>query len=332
VVDRLRSAGAVILGRTNTSELLADYECANPITGRTNNPWDLARTPGGSSGGEAAAIAGFCSPGGVASDGGGSIRIPAHFCGIAGLKPTPGRIPVTGHYPSLGYPTGLVATVGPMSRTVQDLRLLFSVLAGYEPDDPFSVPAPLRQPRLSALRIGVWERFYNVPVQEDVARALSCAAGMLDAQGFLMEPFEPAELERAPNVWAFLFGQWGADPAAFTGQQILANLAERDRLRTSFLRQMGDAAAIAMPVCGITAPRHGERKWAADGREIGVFQMAMPSLIANVLGLPAVTLPVVRSARGLPVGIQLLGRPFEDELLMEIALRLEEARGAWTGP
>jgi Asp-tRNA(Asn)/Glu-tRNA(Gln) amidotransferase A subunit family amidase len=332
VVDRLRSAGAVILGRTNTSELLSDYECDNPITGRTNNPWDLHRTPGGSSGGEAAAIAAFCSPGGIASDGGGSIRIPAHFCGIAGLKPTPGRIPATGHFPRLGYPAGLVTTVGPMARTVKDLRLLFSVLAGHDQEDQFSVPMPLRQPRLSAVRIGVWERFYNVPVQEEVAQVLSRAAGMLDAQGFIVDGFEPVGLERAPNVWAFLFGQWGASPASFTGEQVLANLAERDRLRVSLLRQMGEAAAIVMPVCGITAPRHGERKWPAEDREIGVFQMAMPAVIANVLGLPALTLPIAVSTEGLPVGIQLVGRPYEDELLMEIALRLEEARGPWTGP
>jgi len=332
VVTRLRDAGAVIIGRTNTSELLRDYECDNPITGRTNNPWDRTRTSGGSSGGEAAAIAACCSAGGVASDGGGSIRIPAHFCGVAGLKPTPGRIPATGHFPPLGYPAGLVTTVGPLARTIGDLRLLFSVLAGYHAEDPFSVPAPLREPRLSATRIAVWEQFYNVPVQEDVSQALSRAAGMLDAQGFTVDAFEPHGLERAPNTWAFLFGQWPTAPANFTGEQILANLADRDRFRAAFLRQMGDAVAIAMPVCGITAFRHGERKWAAGGREIGTFQMAMPAVIANVLGLPAVTLPIALSGSGLPVGIQLMGRPFEDELLLEIALRLEEARGVWTGP
>ena len=116
VVARLRRQGAILLGKTNTPELLASYETDNAITGRTNHPWDPRRTPGGSSGGEAAAIAAFCSPGGIASDGGGSIRVPAHFCGIAGFKPTPGRIPGTGHFPSLGYPGGLAIAVGPMAR------------------------------------------------------------------------------------------------------------------------------------------------------------------------------------------------------------------------
>jgi Asp-tRNA(Asn)/Glu-tRNA(Gln) amidotransferase A subunit family amidase len=331
-VARLRAAGAVILGRTNTSEMLRDYECANPISGRTNNPWDLERTPGGSSGGEAAAIAACCSAGGIGSDGGGSIRIPAHFCGIAGLKPTPGRIPATGHFPALGYPAGLVTTVGPMARSVKDLRLLFSVLAGYEASDPFSVPAPVLEPRLSDLRIGVWEQFYGVPVQEDVAQALSRAAGMLDAQGFRVDAFQPHSLERAPNLWAFVFGQWGASPADFTGEQILANLAERDRLRALFLEQLGEMEAIAMPVAGIPAFRHGEKRWRAGDREIGMFQAAMPAVIANVLGLPAVTLPIMLSTGGLPVGVQLVGRPFNDELLLAIALRLEEARGTWTDP
>src|SRR5579885_913740 len=136
-VSRLRAEGAIILGKTNTPELLANYETENFLTGRTNNPWDAARTPGGSSGGEAAAIAAFCSPGGVGTDGGGSIRVPAHFCGIAGLKPTPGRIPVTGHFPSLGYPGGLLGVAGPLARNAIDLRLLFAAMAGFDPQDPF---------------------------------------------------------------------------------------------------------------------------------------------------------------------------------------------------
>jgi Asp-tRNA(Asn)/Glu-tRNA(Gln) amidotransferase A subunit family amidase len=331
-VARLRAAGAVILGRTNTSELLRDYECANPITGRTNNPWNLERTPGGSSGGEAAAIAACCSAGGIGSDGGGSIRIPAHFCGIAGLKPTPGRVPGTGHFPELGYPVGMVTTVGPMGRTVEDLRLLFSVLAAYDPEDPFSVPVPLRAPRLGAYPIAVWERFYDVPVHEEVAQALSRATAMLEAQSFKLECFDPQGFERAPNLWAFLFAQWSGTPEAFTAAEVLDRLAERDRMRAAFLRAIEGVAAVAMPVCGVAAFRHGQRRYAAGDREIGAFQMAMPALVANVFGLPALTVPIGLSGEGLPVGVQLMGRPFEDELLLEIGIRLEEARGPWTGP
>src|SRR5438270_5314078 len=152
-VGRLRAAGAIILGKTNTPEMLASYETDNFITGRTKNPWDLERTPGGSSGGEAAAIASGCSAGGLGSDGGGSIRVPAHFCGIAGLKPTPGRISAAGHFPEISYPAGLLGVAGPMARTAADLKLMFGVLAGYDFRDPFSAPVPVRWPEFGNARV-----------------------------------------------------------------------------------------------------------------------------------------------------------------------------------
>jgi Asp-tRNA(Asn)/Glu-tRNA(Gln) amidotransferase A subunit family amidase len=141
---RMRAAGAIVLGKTNCPEFLSNYETDNFITGRTNNPWNLERTAGGSSGGESAAIASFCSAGGIGSDGGGSIRIPAHCCGIAGLKPTPGRVSAAGHDPKISHPGGLLGVGGPMARTAQDVRILFSVLAGYDSQDPFSAPVPVR--------------------------------------------------------------------------------------------------------------------------------------------------------------------------------------------
>src|ERR1700692_1940175 len=140
LVARLRAAGAVILGVTNTPELLMAWETDNLLYGRTNNPWDLERTAGGSSGGEAAAIAAGLSAGGVGSDGGGSIREPAHFCGICGLKPTPGRIPSTGHFPKSGGPFALIGVVGPMARSIEDVRILFEAMVGYDDGDPCSVP------------------------------------------------------------------------------------------------------------------------------------------------------------------------------------------------
>ena len=359
-VARLRAEGAILLGRTNTPEMLASYETDNFITGRTNNPWDLDRTAGGSSGGEAAAIAAFCSPGGIASDGGGSIRVPAHFCGIAGLKPTPGRIPATGHYPALGYPGGLTTVVGPMARTARDLRLLFSALASFDAQDPFSVPVPLgasgslSASRSQPVRIGVWEQFYQVPVHAAIRDGVRKAARMLAAIGLCVDDFQPAGLERAPNVWGFLFAQWPqiATRKMFDGreeelhwtlresltehqptaEQALLNLAARDRMRASLLRQMENVSAILMPACGVPAFAHRQRKWEIDGKSVGLFQVMMPAVLANVLGLPAVTIPVTLSEEGLPVGVQLVGRPYEDELLLDLAVRLEEARGPWTGP
>ncbi|MGA2697123.1 MAG: amidase, partial [Terriglobales bacterium] len=146
LVQRLRQAGAIILGVTNTPELLMAWETDNLLYGRTNNPWDLSCTSGGSSGGEAAAIAAGLSAGGVGSDGGGSIRVPAHFCGICGLKPTPGRIPATGHFPQSAGPFALLGVVGPMARTVPDVKLLFEIIQGQDDGDPSAAPVPLRWP------------------------------------------------------------------------------------------------------------------------------------------------------------------------------------------
>src|ERR1022692_1664003 len=331
VVARLRAAGAIVLGRTNTPEMLKRYDTDNAITGRTNNPWDVERTPGGSSGGEAAAIAAMCSAGGVASDGGGSIRVPAHFCGVAGLKPTPGRIPGTGHTPSLGYPAGLVTVVGPMARTAADLRLLFSVLSGYDAQDAFSVPAPLREAISGAVRIGVWEQFYGVPVDPEIRAAVRMAAGLAGDLGFPVEEFEPRGLERAPNLWNFFFNQWLDAGKELTAETALLNLAARAAMRAALLRQMEDVPAILMPAFGIAAFRHGESRWQVEGKEIGLFQAGMPAVIANVLGLPSVVIPMAMSSAGVPIGVQLMGRPFEDELLLGIAIRLEQARGTWTG-
>jgi amidase len=339
-VARLRAEGAIILGKTNTPEMLTSYESDNLITGRTNHPRDPELTPGGSSGGEAAAIAAFCSPGGIGTDGGGSIRVPAHFCGIAGLKPTPGRISGAGHFPTLGYPAGICTVPGPMARTADDLRLLFSVLAGYDPEDPFSVPVPLRAPPLDGIRIGIWEQFYSVPVDADVRAAVRVAAERLAGDGFPVDTFAPTGMERAPNVWAFLFSQWPAptvrkmvegredelhwtlreslNDADPSGEQVAINLSMRDRMRASLIRQMENVDAILMPVCSIKAFSHRQRRFDIEGKEIGLFQAMMPAVLANVLGLPAVTVPISNA-----VGVQLLGRPYEDELLLELAVRLQ---------
>jgi Asp-tRNA(Asn)/Glu-tRNA(Gln) amidotransferase A subunit family amidase len=354
VVALLLNEGAILLGRTNTPEMLASYETDNFLTGRTKNPWDPGRTPGGSSGGEAAAIAAYCSPGGIASDGGGSIRIPAHFCGIAGLKPTPGRIPTTGHFPTLGNPAGLTSVVGPMARTAADLRLFFDILASFDERDPFSTPSPVINPSVDGARVGLWPQFYQAPVDPDVASALLEAARLLSDAGFEVDSFSPSGMERAPNVWGFLFSQW---PQSFTrhlyegregdvhwtlsefwtdfvptAEQALQQLATRDRLRAAFLRQMEGRAAILMPVCGVPAFEHRQREWHIEGHKANLFQVTMPALIANVLGLPAVTVPVAMSSRGLPIGVQLMGHPYGDELLLQLAIQLEAARGPWSGP
>src|SRR5450755_4347097 len=261
-VAHLKQAGAIPIGKTNCPEFLSNYESDNYIVGRTNNPWDLERTSGGSSGGESAAIASFFAAGGIGSDGGGSIRVPAHFTGIAGLKPTPGRISAAGHVPEMNHPTGLIGVAGPMARTARDVRLLFRVLAGYDSQDPFAAPVPLRDPDLGSVRIGILPQFYRVPVEAGVARALEKAARCLAELRFPVEPFQPTGLEAAPNLWWFFFGDLPArmtaeliagreDQAHWTGtefmqqalaepeptaKKVLQNLAVRDKMRATLLR------------------------------------------------------------------------------------------------
>ena len=357
-VARLRAAGAIILGKTNTPEFLSSYETDNHLTGRTNNPWDVGRTPGGSSGGEAAAIASFCSAGGIGSDGGGSVRVPAHFCGIVGLKPTPGRISAHGHFPVMGNPGGLLSVAGPMARSAEDVRLLFATLAGYDSNDPFSAPVPLRPPNHTALRVGVAEQFYRVPVDPEIRQTVRKAADALTQIAVPAEAFEPQGLERAPNLWWFFFGQlpaamtrqtiqgresdahWtstefltdASEQPAPTVEQLLLNLAKRDRMRAALLRQMEQYPVLLMPACGVTAFPHRTRRFPIGDEEIGLFQAMMPATPFNLLGLPAVVIPFGKSAAGLPTGVQLVGRPYEEEVILDLAERLEKVRGPFGAP
>ena len=355
---RFRTAGAIILGKTNCPEFLSNYESDNFVIGRTNNPWNLDHTSGGSSGGEAAAIAAGCSAGGIGSDGGGSVRIPAHFCGIAGLKPTPGRVSAAGHFPEISHPGGLLGVAGPMARTVEDLKILFGALSGYDPDDPFSAPVPLRAPSLEGLRIGLMEQFYKVPVHPEIRETVRKAARALEQLGFAIEPFEPKGLERAPNLWWFFFGQLPArftkrliegreQDAHWTGtefmegalkeaeptvEQLLTNLAVRDKMRAAFLRQLERFPVLLLPPCGVTAFRHRERRWTVGEKSIGLFEAMMPATPLNLLGLPGLAVPYGFSSEGLPIGIQLAGAPYSEELLLEVGSRLEAARGPLAYP
>jgi Asp-tRNA(Asn)/Glu-tRNA(Gln) amidotransferase A subunit family amidase len=357
VVARLRREGAIILGKTNTPEFLMSYESDNFITGRTNNPWDVERTPGGSSGGEAAAIASGCSPGGVGSDGGGSIRVPAHFCGLAGLKPTPGRVSSIGHRPMDAIKG--ISVCGPLARSVADARLLFEVLAGYDDRDATSAPVPLREPSAEVwknLRIGVMEQFYEIPVEASIRKAVLDAAKALGEIGLETCDFRPEGLERAPNLWNFFFGQLVARSmkdriagreneahwtytenlersleSPITAWQVVESLSARDAMRKRLLEQMRRVPMILSPVASIGAFKHRERKFEIGGQDgkkkVGMFQAMMTVTPMNLLGLPALVVPWGLNENGMPIGVQLIGRPWDDELLLEIGTRLEVARG-----
>src|SRR5579859_6522755 len=206
VVERLRAAGAILLGTTNTPEFLMAYETDNRLTGRTSNPWNLAHSSGGSSGGQAAAIAAGLSFGGIGSDGGGSIRVPAHFCGIL---PTPGRIPGTGHFPPGNNSYGWIGVVGPMARTAADLRILFENLAGPDPGDALTVPAPVQEISFESarkIRVGLLDSSAIGPATPESLAAVARTAKLLEQSGFRIEPFRLHSLHHVLDLWWFFFG------------------------------------------------------------------------------------------------------------------------------
>src|SRR5580698_4643024 len=361
LVSRLREAGAIILGTTNTPELLMAWETDNLLYGRTNNPWDLSRTSGGSSGGEAAAIAAGCSAGGVGSDGGGSIRVPAHFTGICGLKPTPGRIPATGHFPTSVGPFALLGVVGPMARTVADLKVLFEVMQGPDDGDTSAAPVPVRWPDrddLKKLRVGYFEDDGRTPVTAETRAAVRAAAEALKRAGFVVEPFRPEGLEQARQLWWLFFGIAGgmllrpmtqgreaglspilkqhlsrvaAEPS-HTGQTLLDTWIMRDELRMQVFSQMREYPVLLCPVASVPAFRHGERSWNVDGKTVEYLDAWSYTEWFNLLGTPAVAVPFGRSNQGLPIGVQIVARPWQEEIVLAVAAELEAQRGLLQRP
>ena len=356
VVARLRNAGALILGTTNCPEFLMAYETDNLLYGRTNNPWDLERSPGGSSGGESAAIAAGLSAAGLGSDSGGSVRVPAHFTGICSLKPTPGRVPGRGHLPPCVGPFAILGAIGPMARTIADVALLFRTLSGQDPRDPVSPPVPFREVTAAGLRsntIGCFEDDGIVPVTPESRAAVRAAAAALLDAGFRVQPFRPSTLEALRQLWWKFFVQCGAmfyapeikgreSALSPTFQRFLATAAsvpplsaaelldawaELDLLRARTLAEMAEYPVLLCPVAAVPAWRHGETEWVIEGQTVDCFSAMRHSQWFNALAAPAAVVPVGRSVEGLPVGVQIVARPFHDETALGIAAVVDEAFG-----
>lgn len=356
VVARLRAAGALILGTTNCPEFLMAYETANLLHGQTRNPWDPERTPGGSSGGESAAIAAGMSAAGLGSDSGGSVRVPAHFTGICSLKPTPGRIPGRGHLPPCVGPFSTLGAIGPMARTMADVELMFRTLSGQDDADPASPPVTLRELTLDDLRenrIGVFEDDGLTPVTQETRAAVQAAAGALREAGFRVGPLRPRTLERLRKLWWTFFVQCGAmfyEPEIrgrrenlspifrefleiaersepLTSSELLNAWAEMDLLRAKTLEEMREYPVLLCPVASGPAWRHGEREWTVDGQSVEYLDAVRYTQWFNTLGAPAAVVPVGRSAEGLPIGVQIAGRPFEDEVAIGVAAVVDKAFG-----
>lgn len=356
VVRRLRQAGALILGTTNCPEFLMAYETANLLHGRTSNPWDLNRSPGGSSGGESAAIAAGLSAVGLGSDSGGSVRQPAHFTGICALKPTPGRIPSRGHLPPCVGPFSTLGAIGPMARTIADVTLLFRILSGQDAEEADSPPISIQQPSLDDLRshtIGVFEDDDLTPVTLETRSAVRSAADALRAAGFHVQAFRPRTLEPLRQLWWKLFVQCGAmfyEPTIrghhdrlspifrefleiagsappLTSVQLLDAWAELDLLRAAALAEMREHPVLLCPVASIPAFNHGERSWRVEDRAVQYLDAWRFTQWFNVLAAPAIVVPVGRSPENLPIGVQIVAMPYCDEVALGIAAIVDEAFG-----
>jgi Asp-tRNA(Asn)/Glu-tRNA(Gln) amidotransferase A subunit family amidase len=344
-VALLKAAGAIVLGKTNVPEMAIPYECTNPLFGRTNNPYDLDATSGGSSGGEAAAISACLSPAGLGSDLSGSIRVPAHLCGIAGLTPTPGLVPSAGHIPPVTGTLSEGAVIGPMARNVGDLSLLLSVLANSERSAQPDPEGKLKGSHVASY-VGA------VPISEDTEQAIKRALNALSDAGLVLVEESPPALEKATDLWISLFSAQSAIAIRdiYRGQEemagpdvaaVLASITEstpdaqaqewvkRNELRRQLVQWMDATPLIIAPVGSVAAFKHGARRVSVSGQSISVFRAFGYSRVVNVLGLPSVAVPAGRDASGLPIGVQVIGRPFQEQTVIQAAAIIEESLGGW---
>ncbi len=350
VVARLRSAGAILLGKTNTPELTLSFETDNLVYGRTNNPYDLSRTPGGSSGGAAAIVAAGGVPFDIGSDYGGSIRLPAHFCGIAGIKPSAGRVPRTGHIYPFGGLQDSFQQIGPLARYVDDLSLILPLIAGPDWIDPAVTPLPWHEPRdvdLASLRVSfhtdngiMTPTLETTRIVEAVARALSPTVRSVDE---IRPPGVEAsfDLTRALYFWdggaavARLLRDAGTRehtlqafttakpiPAVQLDQLIAQWYAFRSRMH-SFIQQYD---AIICPVNAGPALPHGATA-AADA--LAAFSYTMTY---NVIGWPGTVVRAGTSPEGLPIGVQIVTRPGREDVALALAKFVETACGGYQRP
>ena len=365
-VARYRGAGAVMLDKTNIPEMAMDYDCDNPVFGSTNNPWNLGRVPGGSSGGEAAALAsGMCALG-LGSDYGGSIRVPAHFCGVAGLKPSWGTIPGSGHlfgpydpFAAPGSPpVASMATIGPMARYVDDLTLAYNILRGPDSSTPYTVPSNEARPEtvdVKKVRCAVFTDGGGAPVRAEIRAAVERAGKALEKLGVAVDAATPPIQRGAELWWEYAQADGGVPLIEALGDK--ASLS-RERLRRFLLQPQPVKSAaeffgiaiqrdmyrielakfmerypiiICAPFC-ITAFEHGAQEVAIDGKKFDLFAANWPALWGNCAGLPGAVVPGGRDKDGLPIGIQIVGRAFGEETVLAVAKVLEQELGGFQRP
>jgi amidase len=353
VAARMWDAGAIMLGKTNLPELGLAYETDNLVYGRTNNPYDLSRTPGGSSGGEAAIIAAGGSPLGLGNDMGGSIRLPSHFCGIAGIKPTTDRVPRTGHFPPALGALDPLWQAGPIARHVEDLILTLPIIAGVDWRDPAVVPMPLGDPEkvdLKSLRVAFHTDNGIASPTPETAEVVRKAAKALSDAGMEVEEDCPQGIEQTYEIF---FGLIAADGGA--GIQMLLQMVGTTEVHPYLQAVLALASANAMttpefgglivkwgmfkaamisfmekydviicPACAYPAMPHGR-----TGEDFLAFSYTMTY---NLTGWPGVVVRGGTSPEGLPIGVQIVARPWREDVALAAGRYLEATLGGWSAP
>ena len=334
VESRLKRSGAILLGKTNTPELTLSFETNSPIFGPTNNPYDLDRTAGGSSGGAAAIVAAGGSPFDIGSDTGGSVRVPAHFCGVTGIRPTSGRVPRTGNAIGPGGLLDMLTTVGPIARYVEDLELILPLVSGPDASDPSIVPVPWNAPEDAGLK-GLRGAFHvdngiRAATDETVSAVRSAVVALSDG-GVHLEQARPPPIDQTLEIFlellnwdngawrAFLLGRRATEPSLAGGEDIAARIIRMidrwDRYREEMGRFMASYDLMVCPVNAVPALPHGE---VAENLDAFSYTMAY-----SLTGWPAVVVRAGTSAEGLPIGVQLVSRPWREDIALSAAKRVE---------
>ncbi len=354
VMTRMKDAGAIFLGHTNVPEFVFWFETDNAVFGRTENPWKPGRTTGGSSGGEAAALSAGMSPLGIGSDVGCSIRLPAAYCGVVGLKPTHGRVPLTGHWPDALL---RFMHVGPMARTVRDVAVALSLLSGPDGLDPYAMPVPVPasdslEGPIRGLKVGWCAEGPFAPVSGEIQAAVAGAASALEEMGCEVEQVALKEWEdlQGQDISLSLYGaevRHALDPmiagrremlspplrARLTGpkptaEEYLDALEKCERLRREAARYFSEYDVLLCPMSVVPAHPCGASELDVDGVKAPPRNALRAAVPFDLTGSPALSVPFGVSGDGLPLAVQIVGRHFEEVAQLRIAAALEGVDGA----
>ncbi|MCI0395722.1 MAG: amidase [Chloroflexi bacterium] len=348
VTARLKAAGGILTGKTNVAVMLGDpAQSNNPLFGRTNNPWNIEYTPGGSSGGAAAALAAGMTPFEIGTDLAGSIRIPAHFCGLFGLKPTENRVSSAGLIPGLPPPRSvrILSCIGPLARTAEDLALLYAIIAGPDRRDTEVQPVPVGsvpELELKDMRIAVAPTFPGLPVAAGIRQAIEELARQLQPLSAAVEEATlPAldfnqDLASAGELIGMVLGAFQPEenqPPA-TLAQYLAALHRRDQSMIAWEEFFDEWDVLLSPPSMTTAFPHCETgsPLPLDGQEVEYWLVGAHATLFNYTGHPAVVLPYRLDRDGLPLGVQLVGKRWAESRLLAIAKALSAVTGPFQRP